>query len=245
MHSCSTCPRCEPVWSYFFCVGHNLWPTSTTHRALGTSNRPCISHSAGCAPSNPAPHPRERGQHRPHKPRSPSPPPTPPPPPRPPQPRDPLLAKRGGNAPQRSPHPQPSGNPNPTPNHSSKPSRLPSPPPSSNPNPPPHHSPNPPPNPSPSPSPAPSWQPRPSPHGRPLRPPAPATKGPGAAAPGTTPPRHHRRRRHHLHGGGNCGRGPARSPPSGAWSAGPAGSRRRIVGSGHRGDGCRRTHGKP
>ena len=44
---------------------------------------------------------------------------------------------------------------------------------------------------------------------------------------------------------GSCGSWPGRSPPSRAWSAGPAGSRRRTVDSSRRGDGCRRTHGKP
>ena len=44
---------------------------------------------------------------------------------------------------------------------------------------------------------------------------------------------------------GSCGTGPGQSPPWRAWSASPAGSRRRTADSGRRGDRCRRLHGKP
>ena len=43
---------------------------------------------------------------------------------------------------------------------------------------------------------------------------------------------------------GSCKSGPGQSPPSRAWSTGPARDRWRTAASGRRGDGCRRPHGK-
>ena len=44
---------------------------------------------------------------------------------------------------------------------------------------------------------------------------------------------------------GSCETGPVQSPPSRAWSTGPARGRWRTAASGRRGGGCRRPHGKP
>ena len=44
---------------------------------------------------------------------------------------------------------------------------------------------------------------------------------------------------------GSCGSGPGESPPSRAWSIGPARGRWKTAASGRRGGGCRRPHGKP
>ena len=44
---------------------------------------------------------------------------------------------------------------------------------------------------------------------------------------------------------GSCESGPGESPPSRAWSIGPARGRWRTAASGRRGGGCRRPHGKP
>ena len=44
---------------------------------------------------------------------------------------------------------------------------------------------------------------------------------------------------------GSCGSGSGQSPPSRAWSTGPARGRLRIAASSRRGSGCRRPHGKP
>ena len=85
--------------------------------------------------------------------------------------------------------------------------------------------------------------PGPPPPPVPTTPPHPPTPTPPPKA--TPPPRDSSDSARPTRSSGSCESGPGQSPPSRAWSTGPARGQWRTAASSRRGGGCHRPHGKP